>query len=388
MISKILFLGCSYTWGQSLHYYGGFGDDEHPKDGFFYENNLRPHHYQYNVDNRFATKVADYFGRKAIVSARNGNSNPLMVDWAYRELKKHDTIDCLIVQTTSFSRGYGQNKSETQQVEIFDNLIDYCESKDILIRFLHMDLGGDIPNPIKLSEKIKNRTIMFDGKLDWFHTILPIDSDANYDYRVVASDFKDSRDTHFNHNGHDYLTKIIIDELIKSNYIPIKKLDLPKLFDNEKVLKSDFENVSKYYNKNYLKTKYHQFLLSNNTKNDVAYDIDLSGKNLIQIFLDKLKEYDLLRTWMLVYPPGKVTGFHSDSSTEFYRYVFEIQPTNDSKFRYVEYDIFKSINNFQNKILYIGNSIHSFENNSKTDTRIAIVFDTKKPIHKINLNII
>jgi len=384
MISKILFAGCSYTWGQSLHYCGNFPDDVHPRDGFYYEDNLKPHHYQYNVDNRFATKVSDYFGRKALVSARNGNSNPLMVEWIYKSLSGNPTVDCVIVQTTSFSRGYYQNKNDIQQIEEFNNLIDYCEERDILIKFIHMDLGGDIPTPIAISDKIKNRTILFDGKLDWFHTMYK-DKNGNRDYRTIGCDY-DVSDTHFNLKGHDYLTKIIIDSLKKSNYVPIKKLSLPKLFNTNLFIKSDFNVVHNHYNEKYKDTRYHQFLLYNNTNDSVAYDINLIDKNIIQSFIEKVNKYDLIRVWMLVYLPEKSTGFHTDSSDDFHRYVYEIQTSDDSSFKYIEYDVFKSINNFNNNVLYIGNSVHSFENKSKTDTRVAIVFDTKYPIHKIQEN--
>ena len=76
MIRNIVFAGCSFTWGQSLHFfqYGDGSDNIHPLDGNYYENKLLPHHYQYNVDNRFPTIVSDYFGRKPIVEANNGGS--------------------------------------------------------------------------------------------------------------------------------------------------------------------------------------------------------------------------------------------------------------------------------------------------------------------------
>jgi hypothetical protein len=333
MISKILFAGCSYTWGQSLHYYGRFPDDIHPKDGFYYEDDLKPHHYQYNVDNRFATKVADYFGRKAIVSARNGNSNPLMIDWIYRTFSEHSTIDCVIVQTTSFSRGYGQNKNEIEQIQEFDNLIDYCEERNILIKFLHMDIGGNLSDGIQLSDKIKNRTILFDDKLDWFHTIFK-DKNEKPDYRVVGYDY-DTIDTHFNPKGHDYVAKLIINALKKNNYVPIKKLRLPKLFNSDLFLKSDFDNLYNHYIQNYKNTKDHQFLIYNSSNDSVAYDIDLSDTSLIESFIKKLNIHKLIKVWMLVYLPEKSTGFHSDSSDDFHRYVFEIKSSNNSVFRYI-----------------------------------------------------
>ena len=49
MIRNIVFAGCSFTWGQSLHFFA-YGDESHnihPLDGNYYENKLLPHHYQY-----------------------------------------------------------------------------------------------------------------------------------------------------------------------------------------------------------------------------------------------------------------------------------------------------------------------------------------------------
>ena len=42
MIRNIVFAGCSFTWGQSLHFfaYGDESDNIHPLDGNYYENKL------------------------------------------------------------------------------------------------------------------------------------------------------------------------------------------------------------------------------------------------------------------------------------------------------------------------------------------------------------
>lgn len=374
MISTMIFAGCSYTWGQSLHLYGGFNDDRHPQDGFYYEESLLPHHYQYNVDNRFATKVSDYFGRKPIVCARNGNSNPLMIDWIYGKLKENPNTDCIIVQTTSFARGYNQLGDDNKQIQAFNELIKFVEERDILIRFIHMDLGGE-HGGIELSDEIKSRTILYDGKLHFFHTMLV--KNGSRDYRVVGADFGTS-DTHFNLVGHQYLTKIIIEELEKSNYENVKKIGLPKLIKNKIFNKHDFNSLLDFVKDSDKK----QYLLYSTDKNNVAYDEDLTDNNLINHVIEKLQKFKLLNIWLMKYPPNYGLGYHQDATQTSNRYVYELQSADNSFFEFFNYNKISKIENINDDILYIGNTFHDFKNNSKTNTRISLVFDTKIKLTK------
>ena len=128
-----------------------------------------------------------------------------------------------------------------------------------------MDLGdGDylLNKEFKLSKKIIERTILFDDKLDWFHTLIP--NMGKYDYRTVASDFPEVSDTHFNLKGHDYVSKNIIQSLLKSNYSIIKKIEIPKLLDNIFFKKSDFDELYQYYNTNFSNNPKKQYLLYKN----------------------------------------------------------------------------------------------------------------------------
>ena len=374
MISTMIFAGCSYTWGQSLHLYGEFNDDRHPQDGFYYEESLLPHHYQYNVDNRFATKVSDYFGRKPIVCARNGNSNPLMIDWIYGKLKENPNTDCIIVQTTSFARGYNQLGDDNKQIQAFNELIKFVEERDILIRFIHMDLGGE-HGGIELSDEIKSRTILYDGKLHFFHTMLV--KNGSRDYRVVGADFGTS-DTHFNLVGHQYLTKIIIEELEKSNYENVKKIGLPKLIKNKIFNKHDFDSLLDFVKDSDKK----QYLLYSTDKNNVAYDEDLTDNNLINHVIEKLQKFKLLNIWLMKYPPNYGLGYHQDATQTSNRYVYELQSADNSFFEFFNYNKISKIENINDDILYIGNTFHDFKNNSKTNTRISLVFDTKIKLTK------
>ena len=138
MIRNIVFAGCSFTWGQSLHFfaYGDESDNIHPLDGNYYENKLLPHHYQYNVDKRFPTIVSDYFGRKPIVEANNGGSTESI----YKTMGKiNEYTDAVIVQTTQFHRSLETGISLTKQVSMLESIVDICEKKGLILRFIHWD---------------------------------------------------------------------------------------------------------------------------------------------------------------------------------------------------------------------------------------------------------
>jgi len=164
MIRKILFTGCSFTWGQSLFYHGNFEDDIHPRDSQYYVNKILPHHYQYQVDNRFATQVADYFGRKPIVNARNGGDN-----WNIALQSVGDEMtDFVIVQTTAYNRSMeSQGKSVKEQLQKFEEIIDNNEKNNIPVRFIHY---GDLEEK-EVPKKILDRTIYILGKYSFWEMI-------------------------------------------------------------------------------------------------------------------------------------------------------------------------------------------------------------------------
>ena len=165
MIRNIVFAGCSFTWGQSLHFfaYGDESDNIHPLDGNYYENKLLPHHYQYNVDKRFPTIVSDYFGRKPIVEANNGGSTESI----YKTMGKiNEYTDAVIVQTTQFHRSLETGISLTKQVSMLESIVDICEKKGLILRFIHWDW----PEEIEIPKKIKDKSIKILG-MDTFYQI-------------------------------------------------------------------------------------------------------------------------------------------------------------------------------------------------------------------------
>lgn len=378
----MLFLGCSYTWGQSLHYYGEFEDDEHPKDGFYYGNKVLPHHYQYNVDNRFATIVADRFKRKPLVEATNGGSNDQMIIWGKGEIEKYgDDIDCVIMQTSSFARGYDHGYDEQAQIQMILDFIEYCESRDILIRFVHWDWEENT-----MVDEVRKRTILYDNKISFYH-LTEGNGLGNFDIRTVSyltyPKYK-VHDSHFSKEGHIYMANIITQELLKLGYGEEPPLREPKLMVQKALTNYIFYPIVKYFNENHKSKEYKQVLLySKDITDKGAYDLDYSELNLLDLndsSLRHLQEHKLIKMWMMVYPPGTMVGFHEDGMINAQRYIFEYQPADNSYFEYIKGNKFHVIKELKNNLLFIGDMVHQFVNNSKTETRISIVFDTEIPI--------
>jgi len=216
VIRNIVFGGCSITWGQSLHYHANFNDDIHPRDGFFYEDLIKSWHYQYMVDNRFSTKVADYFGRKAIVNARNGGSNLQISEGIWNNVNEY--TDLILIQTTNFSRG---NNKIKEQIDSFLDIIEKFEKKNILVRFIHWDIKY-----INFPEKILDRTIYINNEISFSNLIFNKKSKLTIKYSFGFEDY------HFNQQGHDFMASEIIKYL--SDY-----LEIPKY---KKTLKNNIKN--------------------------------------------------------------------------------------------------------------------------------------------------
>ena len=227
MIRNIVFAGCSFTWGQSLHFfqYGDGSDNIHPLDGNYYENKLLPHHYQYNVDKRYPTIVSDNFGRKPIVEANNGGSTESI----YRTMGKiNEHTDAVIVQTTQFHRSLETGISLTKQVSMLESIVDICEKKGLILRFIHWDW----PEEIEIPKKIKDKSIKILG-MDTFYQITsePINrkdgiinkDNKYYKYLACSSQLHNKHnfiDEHFSPEGHEMIATEIINNLKKVLHKP------------------------------------------------------------------------------------------------------------------------------------------------------------------------
>ena len=211
---NILFCGCSYTWGQSLHFFGfGMGGSNiHQLDGFYYENKLLPQHYQYNVDNRFSTIVSEHFGRKALVDAQNGGSTKSIHRNFFNKI--NNETDAVLIQTTQFHRSWVENGiTPEEQSDMFEEIVNHCDSINVPIRFIHWDWPADVEIP----PSIKNNTIKILG-YDMFYDIVTepllggeINDDHKYLKYLAASKTRIT-DNHFSLEGHKMVASHIIEE--------------------------------------------------------------------------------------------------------------------------------------------------------------------------------
>lgn len=200
MIRNIVFGGCSYTWGQSLHLFNQSDvDGDAPSSNGFDENSVRSWEYQNNVDRRFATIVADYFGRKAKVHTHNGGSTWSIYNHVMKSIDEF--TDLVVIQTTNFTRNVvdGQKLTIEKQVSMFEELLTYCNSKNIPVRFLHWDWPFDI---VKMPNAIKDRSMKFDNEYTFF------------EWTIDGSEYVvDEFDNHFNYKTHKLIAKRIIENI-------------------------------------------------------------------------------------------------------------------------------------------------------------------------------
>ena len=243
-MGNIVFGGCSYTWGQSLWYHANFQNDNHPKDGMFYENMVCPECEQYMIENRFATQVANHFGKESKVKAKNGGSN--MEALKFCEESVDNNTELIIIQTTHLGRDFGFTIN--QQIEAFENFVLKMESKNIPVRFIHwmfIDMtleeyelvkddkwfGGYFRENRFYSKIIRDRTILLDGDFN-FWKWTELGSAGRYykkekfleiEKRTIVGFFGHPetakyRDSHFSIFGHNVVANSII------NYIKENKL--------------------------------------------------------------------------------------------------------------------------------------------------------------------
>ena len=197
MIRNIIFGGCSITWGQSLHYYGYFEDALPDKNGFFDINKIKINHYQFIVDNRFTTSVADYFGRKPIVRAMNGGNNCLICETIEENVNEY--TDAIIIQTTAFSRC---SKTIKEQMEMFVDIIEKYEKNGIVIKFFHWDAPLEF-----IPQQILDRTIYFNDSHSFWDLLMNPESIYSIEHSFSVPD------RHFNKEGHELIKNILISEL-------------------------------------------------------------------------------------------------------------------------------------------------------------------------------
>jgi hypothetical protein len=202
---NIIFAGCSFTWGQGLYYSNKeFTDLPYPAKGIYdHQNKLFPseEHLKYMEENRFATQVSKHFNVLPIVKKENGGGNYTVYDFVKKQI--NDNTKAVVVQTTSFGRNReedgGRGETIEEQIRQLNQLVELSESKyKVPILFFHYDWSvGRVP------QAIAERTIKpFSLKFSF------IDDTTNNPTINVGP-----QDTHFNLNGHNIVSKEIINYL-------------------------------------------------------------------------------------------------------------------------------------------------------------------------------
>lgn len=118
-ISKgILFMGCSFTWGQGLYYYSNLSTLKEPPPNKYYANYIRPAHVEFMKKVRYPRLVSNYFNTWELVAENNGGTNLGAIshwtDWLNKQEEtniKEQTnildwseIDTIVFQLTQPSR--------------------------------------------------------------------------------------------------------------------------------------------------------------------------------------------------------------------------------------------------------------------------------------------
>jgi len=94
-MKPILFLGCSFTWGQGLWYYGDFNISDKIKNNSYDSSLLTQNQIDYKDCMRFSRKVATYFDTIEIQNHYNGGTNPESIEMVYKILnsRKFNTFN-------------------------------------------------------------------------------------------------------------------------------------------------------------------------------------------------------------------------------------------------------------------------------------------------------
>jgi len=80
-MNGIIFLGCSFTWGQGLYYYSKMPTIKRPPPEKFDFKYLTEAHYQYMYANRFARLVAQHFNTFEVVKKSNGGNEETSINF-------------------------------------------------------------------------------------------------------------------------------------------------------------------------------------------------------------------------------------------------------------------------------------------------------------------
>jgi hypothetical protein len=108
----IIFVGCSFTWGQGLYFYSDLIDVPKMGDVDFHQHLLKDSHCKFKDTLRFPRLVANHFNTFEVVKKQNGGNDESSIEFVNslfngsNEIYKfnYDDFDYLIFQTSQIVR--------------------------------------------------------------------------------------------------------------------------------------------------------------------------------------------------------------------------------------------------------------------------------------------
>jgi hypothetical protein len=178
----IIFSGCSFTWGEGLHYYSDTKNLIFSKNQFFDIREYSDSHIKFKDANRFARLVANYFNSWEIVNAYNGGGISTNIDSLQRKFGiepynslyeiRHDIndISAIVFQITDPLRGpfYVESKKIKNKIYSFNtlNMNDISSNNSMLLEACE-EFGVENFEQILIEqhyEKIKKFLSYFESK--------------------------------------------------------------------------------------------------------------------------------------------------------------------------------------------------------------------------------
>lgn len=104
----MIFVGCSFTWGQGLYYYSNLPTLSEPLPDHFDRNLLTTSHIRFMESTRFARQVASHFNTWELVHPHNSGSNREDINWWCQQFADQEIDHCeishLVFQLTHWHR--------------------------------------------------------------------------------------------------------------------------------------------------------------------------------------------------------------------------------------------------------------------------------------------
>jgi hypothetical protein len=222
-VSKgMMFLGCSFTWGQGLYYYSNMPTIREPLPDHYDPKLVTEAHLQHKNRLRYPRLVADHYDAWEVVHPFNGGSNHSAVKWFKSWLTNTDTstenrdagappklydfseISHAFIQLTQFQRNNFilEHKGERHNIPLAmthgdkhleELFFDYLNSIDLDIhQWIHRYMQDQI-NEVKEFLMLCENNGVKTGLLTWVNEHLPfIKADPWLAQRFITLDYKDN----------------------------------------------------------------------------------------------------------------------------------------------------------------------------------------------------